>query len=75
MRKRKSKKKKVYKKRKGVLKRCPKTHQLTDVARSLTQARSVRFPKEYDQKIVHTPQYKVFPYHIATRKFPFKRKK
>lgn len=64
---------KRYKKTgRGVLKRCPSTHKLVDVARSLTQARMIvkAYPKSYNPKIVSTPSYKVFPYHIACLKRP-----
>lgn len=62
---------KRYKKRgSGVLKRCPSTHKFIDVARSLTQARMLikAYPKHYRPKIVSTPSYKVYPYHIACLK-------
>jgi len=61
----------------GTIGRCPNTHYFGDCARSLTQARSMKkyTPKEYDPKIVRTPKYKVFPYHIAVRKQPYRRKK
>jgi hypothetical protein len=62
---------KRYKKRgSGVLKRCPKTHQLVDVAHDLTQARMIvkAYPKHYNPKIVSTPRYKIYPYHIACLK-------
>jgi hypothetical protein len=57
--------------KKGVLKKCPSTHKFIDVARNLTQARSIvkAYPKSCNPKIVSTPQYApAYPYHIATKK-------
>ena len=54
---------------KGVLKRLPKGYYFVDCARSLTQARDiVKAYRGYSPKIVSTPSYKVFPYHIAVPK-------
>lgn len=77
-RKRSSKRRKVgY----GTIGRCPRSHRLVDVARDLTQARQIKksYPnKTYNTKIVRTPQYKVYPYHIAVLKnphYPFKKRR
>ena len=55
-----------------IYKRLPKEYELVDVARSLEQAKSFSFPKEYKIIIVKTypaiGNAKVFPYHIAKKK-------
>jgi len=68
-------KRKMRKKGHGTYAKCPKGYKLVNVAHSLTQARMIvkSYPKQYKPKIVRTPQYTVYPYHIACLTNPRKR--
>ena len=56
-----------------ILKHLPKGYEMYDVARSAKQARSLSRAYEvavYSPKIIRTPKFKQFPYHIAVLKKP-----